>query len=202
VKNWYLAEMPNAVDRGPGSNQAEEAVADGVAAAREKLNRLSDEVQVRYKRVSKDVRRGAARAAKAAKDVRRGAARAAEQVQSVVEHRAAKEILILLGVLLLLVGLTGSTLRVRSSALRRKRHRVPRGSSRRDDAVRIFQSTRSGMRVLDILSSTFPSQDGMLNWLTHPHPDLGGKTPMQVAEMGHTGAVERMLEAALIGLPS
>jgi hypothetical protein len=41
----------------------------------------------------------------------------------------------------------------------------------------------------------------MLSWLNHPHADLGGRTPLEVVAMGYPGAVEGMLEAALIGLP-
>jgi uncharacterized protein (DUF2384 family) len=70
------------------------------------------------------------------------------------------------------------------------------------DPTRILESTPTGARILEVLFSVFPRQDAMLEWLNHPHADLGGKTPMQVVVMGYPGAVEGMLEAALIGLPS
>jgi hypothetical protein len=82
-------------------------------------------------------------------------------------------------------------------------HRARRGApSPATDAIRILESTPSGTRAFEILSSVFPTQDSMLGWLTHPHADLGGKTPLEVVEMGYPGAVEGMLEAALMGLPS
>ena len=68
--------------------------------------------------------------------------------------------------------------------------------------MRTLESTQSGTRVLQILSTIFPTQDALLGWLNRPHADLGGRTPLQVAEMGYPGAVEGMLEAALLGLPS
>jgi ElaB/YqjD/DUF883 family membrane-anchored ribosome-binding protein len=57
------------------AEKAAEAVADGVAAARDKFQRVSDDVQHRYKRVSKDVRRGAERASR---EIRRSAEAARE----------------------------------------------------------------------------------------------------------------------------
>jgi ElaB/YqjD/DUF883 family membrane-anchored ribosome-binding protein len=52
------------------AEKAVEAVSDGVAAARDKFQRLSDDVQHRYKQVSKDVKRSAERASK---EIRRSA---------------------------------------------------------------------------------------------------------------------------------
>jgi ElaB/YqjD/DUF883 family membrane-anchored ribosome-binding protein len=57
------------------AEKAAEAVSDGVAAARDKFQRLSDDVQHRYKEVSKDVRRNAERAGK---EIRRTADAARE----------------------------------------------------------------------------------------------------------------------------
>jgi hypothetical protein len=74
--------------------------------------------------------------------------------------------------------------------------------SRATDPISILEATPSGPRILEILGSVFPRQDAMLEWLNRPHPDLGGRTPMQVVEMGYAGAVEDMLEATLLGLPS
>ena|SRR5258708_26526248 len=70
------------------------------------------------------------------------------------------------------------------------------------DPMRTLESTQSGTRVLQILSTIFPTRDALLDWLNRPHADLGGRTPLQMAEMGYPGAVEGMLEAALLGLPS
>ncbi|MGI8554414.1 MAG: antitoxin Xre/MbcA/ParS toxin-binding domain-containing protein [Dehalococcoidia bacterium] len=39
-------------------------------------------------------------------------------------------------------------------------------------------------------------------WLTSPHRDLGGRTPLQVIREGYADAVEGMLAGALEGIPS
>jgi ElaB/YqjD/DUF883 family membrane-anchored ribosome-binding protein len=64
------------------AEKAAEAVADGVAAARDKFQRLSDDVQHRYKQVSKDVRRGADRASR---EIRRGAEAARDTYRDTAE---------------------------------------------------------------------------------------------------------------------
>jgi Protein of unknown function (DUF2384) len=82
---------------------------------------------------------------------------------------------------------------------------VPRGSTvavPAADPVGILGATPSGSTILKILTTVFPTQDAMIAWLKRPHPDLGGRTPLQVVKMGYAGAVEGMLEAALLGLPS
>jgi ElaB/YqjD/DUF883 family membrane-anchored ribosome-binding protein len=56
---------------------------DGVVSARERFQRLGDEVQSRYKKVSEDVRRGAERASR---EIRRGAERARETYEEVAEN--------------------------------------------------------------------------------------------------------------------
>jgi ElaB/YqjD/DUF883 family membrane-anchored ribosome-binding protein len=60
---------------GESAEKAAEAVAESVAAAREKFSRLSDDVQHRYRQASKDLRRGAERAGK---EVRKSADAARE----------------------------------------------------------------------------------------------------------------------------
>jgi hypothetical protein len=35
-----------------------------------------------------------------------------------------------------------------------------------------------------------------------PHPDLGGRTPLQVILEGHADAVEAMFEDAMAGMPT
>jgi ElaB/YqjD/DUF883 family membrane-anchored ribosome-binding protein len=57
------------------AEKAVDAVTDGVAAAREKFQRLNDDVQDRYRKVSKDVRRSAERASR---EIRRSADAARE----------------------------------------------------------------------------------------------------------------------------
>ena len=54
----------------------------GVVAARQRFQRLGDEVQSKYKKVSEDVRRGAERASQ---EIRRGAERARETYEEVAE---------------------------------------------------------------------------------------------------------------------
>jgi ElaB/YqjD/DUF883 family membrane-anchored ribosome-binding protein len=77
------------------AEKAVEAVSDGVAAARDKFQRLSDDVQQRYKQVSKDVRRGAERASK---EIRRSADAARETYRDTTDkvqktyRQASKEV--------------------------------------------------------------------------------------------------------------
>jgi ElaB/YqjD/DUF883 family membrane-anchored ribosome-binding protein len=67
---------------GESAEKAVEAVTDGVAAARDKFQRLGDDVQHRYKQVSKDVRRSAERASK---EIRRGAEAARESYRDAAD---------------------------------------------------------------------------------------------------------------------
>ena len=57
--------------------------AESVAAARERFQKLGDDVQGRYREVSEDVRRGAERASA---EIRRGAERARESYQDVADN--------------------------------------------------------------------------------------------------------------------
>jgi uncharacterized protein (DUF2384 family) len=63
-------------------------------------------------------------------------------------------------------------------------------------------SLRSIKRILEILEQVFPTRAAALAWLNNPHVDLGRRTPLEVILEGYPVAVEDMLEAALIGLPS
>ena len=63
-------------------------------------------------------------------------------------------------------------------------------------------SLRSIKRILEILEQVFPTRAAVLAWLNNPHVDLGRRTPLEVILEGYPVAVEDMLEAALIGLPS
>lgn len=65
------------------AEKAVDAVADGVAEAREKFSRISDDMQNRYKKVSNDVRRGAERAGK---EIRRGADAARETYRDAADN--------------------------------------------------------------------------------------------------------------------
>jgi ElaB/YqjD/DUF883 family membrane-anchored ribosome-binding protein len=63
---------------------ADEPISDGVAAARERFQRLSDDVQGQARKVGEEVRRGAERASR---EFRRGAERAKEAYDDMT-HRA------------------------------------------------------------------------------------------------------------------
>ena len=74
--------MADTVDPGAPGNAELTDEEDGVASARQRFQRLGDEVQDRYRKVSDDVRRGAERASQ---EVRRGAERARETYGEVSE---------------------------------------------------------------------------------------------------------------------
>src|SRR5688572_32641301 len=57
--------------------------AESVAAARERFQRMGDDMQGRYRQVSEDVRRGAERASA---EIRRGAERARESYSDVADN--------------------------------------------------------------------------------------------------------------------
>jgi|SRR5579863_6821916 len=102
------------------AEKAFDAAADGVNAAREKFNRVSEDVQDRYRKASRDVRRGAERAsrelrrhAETAKDtyneaattVRKGyhkakkeTSRVARDVSEYVQENPGKSVLIAAGI--------------------------------------------------------------------------------------------------------
>jgi ElaB/YqjD/DUF883 family membrane-anchored ribosome-binding protein len=64
------------------AEKAFDAATDGVAAARDKFNRIADDVQDRYKKASKDMRRNAERASR---ELKRTAEVAKEQYQDAAE---------------------------------------------------------------------------------------------------------------------
>ena len=78
--------MAKSEDLGPQeeAEMADEPIAEGVAAARERFQRLSDDVQDKTRKVTDDVRRGAERASK---EFRRGAERAKDAYDDVA-HKA------------------------------------------------------------------------------------------------------------------
>lgn len=61
---------------------------------------------------------------------------------------------------------------------------------------------RSIKRILEILEEVFPDRAAILAWLNNSHTDLGGRAPLDVMLQGYPDAVEDMLEAALMGIPS
>jgi ElaB/YqjD/DUF883 family membrane-anchored ribosome-binding protein len=65
------------------AEMARETGESGVVSARQRFQRLGEEVQDKYKKVSEDVRRGAERASQ---EVRRGAERARETYEEVAEN--------------------------------------------------------------------------------------------------------------------
>jgi ElaB/YqjD/DUF883 family membrane-anchored ribosome-binding protein len=76
------------------AEKAFDAATEGVAAARDKFNRVSDDVQDRYQKVSRDVRKGAERASR---ELRRSADAARETYRDTADsvrrgyHKAKKE---------------------------------------------------------------------------------------------------------------
>lgn len=55
---------------------------------------------------------------------------------------------------------------------------------------------------LDILTAVIQDRATVLAWLNSSHPDLGGRTALQVILEGHADAVEGMLEDAMAGMPT
>jgi ElaB/YqjD/DUF883 family membrane-anchored ribosome-binding protein len=74
-----MAENVSPVD----PENAEREGEGGVVSARQRFQRLGDELQDRYKKVSEDVRRGAERASS---EIRRGAERARESYGDVAQN--------------------------------------------------------------------------------------------------------------------
>jgi hypothetical protein len=70
------------------------------------------------------------------------------------------------------------------------------------DAPGVQQALFPIKRSLDILTAVIDDQAIILAWLNSPHPDLGGRTPLQVILEGHADAVEAMLEDAMAGMPT
>lgn len=60
---------------------------------------------------------------------------------------------------------------------------------------------RSIKRALEILEEVLGERGVVLAWLNNSHPDLGGRTPMEVILEGRPEVLEDMLEGALAGVP-
>lgn len=74
-------------------------------------------------------------------------------------------------------------------------HKSPAATSHQEALAPIARS-------LAILSRFLRSRDRVLAWLNSPHPDLGGRTPLNLILNRKATAVAEMLEAALAGQPS
>jgi CheY-like chemotaxis protein len=57
-------------------------------------------------------------------------------------------------------------------------------------------------RSLELVSDLARKRPDVLAWLNNPHPDLGGKAPMDILLRGRAGAVVTLLENAFAGIPS
>jgi ElaB/YqjD/DUF883 family membrane-anchored ribosome-binding protein len=74
-------DVPNGAEG--NAETARRRAAEGVAAARERFQKMGDDMQGRYRQVSDDVRRGAERASA---EIRRGAERARESYSDVADN--------------------------------------------------------------------------------------------------------------------
>lgn len=57
-------------------------------------------------------------------------------------------------------------------------------------------------RIIEVLQQMLGERSSVLIWLNRPHPDLGGRQPLQTILEGHPDAVETLLENSLQGIPS
>jgi cold shock protein len=57
-------------------------------------------------------------------------------------------------------------------------------------------------RALVLIAQITRDRGEALAWLNSPHPDLGGKTPLEALLAGHADAIVTLLENASAGLPS
>ena len=60
----------------------------------------------------------------------------------------------------------------------------------------------SARRSIELLAQRLNDRDAIRDWLSIEHPDLGGRTPLQVIREGHGDAVETMLANAADGIPT
>lgn len=74
-------------------------------------------------------------------------------------------------------------------------HRNPSAESLQD-------SLRPLKRTLELLYEFFGRQDAIRVWLNTPHPELGGKTALEVIVSNKAIAVQTILENAFAGVPS
>ncbi|HET8774312.1 MAG TPA: antitoxin Xre/MbcA/ParS toxin-binding domain-containing protein [Thermoanaerobaculia bacterium] len=66
-------------------------------------------------------------------------------------------------------------------------------------AESLQESLRDFKRVIEVLQHVLGDRTSVRIWMNTPHPDLGQKSPRDVAEMGKIGAVRRLLDSRLSG---
>lgn len=74
-------------------------------------------------------------------------------------------------------------------------HKSPAAISSQDSLAPIA-------RTIGTLMFLLRSRDQVLAWMNSPHPDLGGRTPLNLVLAGKATTVAELLEAALAGQPS
>lgn len=70
------------------------------------------------------------------------------------------------------------------------------------DAESLQRALAPIKRSLELVSRVTRDEKEGRVWLNNPHPDLGGRTPLQVILEGHADAVITLLENAISGTPS
>lgn len=66
-------------------------------------------------------------------------------------------------------------------------------------AESLQESLRDFKRVIEVLHHVYDDRTSVRIWMNAPHPDLGHKSPRDVAEMGKISVVRRMLDSMLSG---
>ena len=70
------------------------------------------------------------------------------------------------------------------------------------DTAAVQPGLRPIKQSIDLVSRITLSQSDARAWLNSPHPDLGGKTPIEVILAGQAGAIVTMLGNAMAGIPA
>jgi hypothetical protein len=77
------------------------------------------------------------------------------------------------------------------------------GSVHRNPSAESFQDSLWPVkRTMELLHQFFGRQETVRVWLNTPHPDLGGKTALEIILKNKAVAVQTILENAFIGVPS
>lgn len=69
-------------------------------------------------------------------------------------------------------------------------------------APALQQKLRPIKRSLELISGVTRERADARAWLNNAHPDLGGRTPMDIILDGRAGAIVTMLHNAFAGIPS
>jgi len=69
-------------------------------------------------------------------------------------------------------------------------------------ALSLQPKLRPIKEAIDLVSQITATPADAKAWLNYPHPDLGGKAPMELILEGYAGAVVTLLSNALQGIPS